>query len=72
MLSTIILTAATIVIFAPYFTNLFFGKESLISASLMRWLAISIILSSLVTLFSGILNGYRIIGKLTFTQGKTL
>jgi O-antigen/teichoic acid export membrane protein len=62
------LTALALISFAPQIARVVLHQEDSTSISLIRWLSIPVALSIGVFYLSGMLNGYRAIGRLALVQ----
>ena len=63
-----LLTAGVLVVFAPFLSTLVFGARNESNIALTRGLAVPVALGVLVSYLSGVMNGFRAVGRLAVVQ----
>jgi len=59
-----ILVSISMILLAPYISRIALGSSDATNVELIRWLALPIALGSLLSFVTGVLNGFRAIGRL--------
>jgi PST family polysaccharide transporter len=61
-----ILISTSMILLAPYISRIALGSSDATNVGLIRWLALPLALGSLLSFVTGVLNGFRAIGRLAF------